>query len=241
MAHAVVPIGRRLLRAMTQQFEFWFDLGSPAAYLAWKRLPRFQWRTGATVACRPMLLGGVFKAQNNASPVTIPAKGKWVLEDLARHARRDGVPFGLPPGFPLNTLALMRIAIGLQMREPARFVRYVDAMYDAIFGRPRDLRDEKVLAEVLAASGFDAPKTLALAADPEVKQALIRNTEEAVARGVFGAPTFFVGERMFWGQDRMDFVAEALATGERSKQNGPAWLAATNEEAARRSAPSLRN
>jgi len=196
---------------MAKRFEFWFDLGSPAAYLAWKRLPRFLQRTGASVAYKPMLLGGVFKAQGNASPVTIPAKGKWLLGDLQRYARRDGVPLGYPPGFPINTLTLMRQAIGLQMRKPERFTAYVDAMYDAIFGRPRDMRDEKLVAETLAAAGFDPAEILALAADAEVKQTLIRNTEAAVARGVFGAPTFFVDGVMFWGQDRMDFVAEALA------------------------------
>jgi len=195
---------------VAQQVEFWFDLGSPAAYLAWKRLPKFSRTTGAGVAHKPMLLGGVFKATGNASPVTIPAKGKWLLADLARAARKDGVPLGYPPGFPINTLALMRAAIGLQLRQPARFAPYVDAMYDAIFGAPRDMRDEKVIAGVLAAAGFTPADIFALAADVEVKQALIRNTEEAVARGVFGAPTFFVGEEMFWGQDRMDAVAEAL-------------------------------
>jgi 2-hydroxychromene-2-carboxylate isomerase len=195
---------------MTQQFEFWFDLGSPAAYLAWKRLPKFLARTGASVVHKPMLLGGVFKATGNASPVTIPAKGKWLLGDLARAARKDGVPLGYPPGFPVNTLALMRAAIGLQMRSPERFAPFVDAMFDAIFGAQRDLRDEKVVGEVFAAAGFAPAEIMALAADPEVKQALIRNTEEAVARGVFGAPTFFVGSEMFWGQDRMDAVAEAL-------------------------------
>ncbi len=196
---------------MSRQLEFWFDLGSPAAYLAWKRLPKFLARTGASVACKPMLLGGVFKAQGNASPVTIPAKGKWLFGDLARYARRDGVPLVFPAEFPINTLALMRGAIGLQMRKPERFAAYVDAIFDALFGQARDLRDEKVVAEVLAGAGFDPAEILALAADPEVKQALIRNTEEAVARGVFGAPTFFVGDEMFWGQDRMEFVAEALA------------------------------
>jgi 2-hydroxychromene-2-carboxylate isomerase len=196
---------------MGKHFEFWFDLGSPAAYLAWKRLPKFLAQTGAGVAHKPMLLGGVFKATGNASPVTIPAKGKWLFADLERTARKDGVPLGYPPGFPVNTLALMRAAIGLQMRRPERFAPFVDAMYDAIFGAPRDLRDEKVVAEALAAAGFAPAEILALAGDPEVKQALIRNTEEAVARGVFGAPTFFVGNEMFWGQDRMDAVAEALA------------------------------
>ncbi len=196
---------------MAKSFEFWFDLGSPAAYLAWKRLPKFAQITGASVAHKPMLLGGVFKATGNASPVTIPAKGKWLLEDLARAARKDGVPLAYGPGFPINTLPLMRAAIGLQMRKPERFAPYVDAMYDAMFGAPSDMRDEKVIAGVLAAAGFAPAEIMALAADAEVKQALIRNTEEAVARGVFGAPTFFVGEEMFWGQDRMDALAEALA------------------------------
>jgi 2-hydroxychromene-2-carboxylate isomerase len=195
---------------MAKSFEFWFDLGSPAAYLAWKRLPRFLAQTGSTVVYKPMLLGGVFKAQGNASPVTIPAKGKWLFGDLARFARRDGVPLAYPPGFPLNTLALMRIAIGLLLRNPSRFAAYVDALYDALFAQALDLRDEQVLAATLSAAGFDPAELLALGSDPEIKQALIKNTEEAVARGVFGAPTFFVGDEMFWGQDRMEFVAEAL-------------------------------
>lgn len=199
------------MSALAKHFEFWFDLGSPAAYLAWKRLPRFLKLTGASVAYKPMLLGGVFKATGNASPVTIPAKGQWILQDLARVARKDGVPLDYGPGFPINTLALMRAAIGLQLRKPERFAPYVDAMYDAIFARPRDMRDENAVAEALTAAGFVPAEVMALAADAEVKQALIRNTEEAVARGVFGAPTFFVGNEMFWGQDRMDAVAEALA------------------------------
>ena len=196
---------------MSKSFEFWFDLGSPAAYLAWKRLPALERRTGATAIHKPMLLGGVFKAQGNASPITIPAKGKWILADLARFARIDGVPLSYGAGFPINTLPLMLGAIGIQLREPARFDAYVDAMFDAMFAKPRDLQDPKVIAEVLKAAGFDAAQSMALAADAEVKQALIRNTEAAVAKGVFGAPTFFVGEAMFWGQDRMDAVAAALA------------------------------
>ena len=194
-----------------KQLEFWFDLGSPAAYLAWKRLPQFLRKTGAGAVHKPMLLGGVFKATGNASPVTIPPKGKWIRADLTRAARKDGVPLSFGPGFPINTLPLMRAAIGLQMRKPGRFAPYVDAMYDAMFAKPRDMRDEKTIAEVLSAAGFAPAEILALTADPEVKQALIKNTEEAVARGVFGAPTFFVGDEMFWGQDRMDAVAEALA------------------------------
>ena len=195
---------------MTKSFEFWFDVGSPAAYLAWKRLPAFEKQTGARAVHKPMLLGGVFKAQGNASPVTIPAKGKWLLHDLDRFAKKDGVPLAYGPGFPINTLPLMRAAIALQMRDPGRYAAYVDAVYDAMFGHPQDMRDPNVIGSVLAKAGFDPAAILALTGDPEVKAALIRNTEEAVAKGVFGAPTFFVGDEMFWGQDRMDQVAEAL-------------------------------
>lgn len=184
-----------------KSFEFWFDVGSPAAYLAWKRLPSFAAANHAAVVHKPMLLGGVFKATGNASPVTIPAKGKWLFADLARAAQRDGVPLGYPPDFPVNTLALMRAAIGLQQKSPERFVAFVDAAFDSIFGIPRkDIRE----------GGFDPDAILALTNDPGIKAALIRNTEEAVSRGVFGAPTFFVGDELFWGQDRMDDVARAL-------------------------------
>ena len=195
---------------MSKSFEFWFDVGSPAAYIAWKRLPAFEKKTGATAIRKPMLLGGVFKATGNASPVTIPAKGKWILADLGRAAKKDGLPLSYGPGFPINTLPMMRAAIGTQMREPARFIQMVDAFYDAMFASPLDLREPAVIGKVLGAAGFDPAKILELTGDPEVKQALIANTDNAVAKGVFGAPTFFVGETLYWGQDRMDEVAEAL-------------------------------
>jgi 2-hydroxychromene-2-carboxylate isomerase len=196
---------------LNRTFEFWFDLGSPAAYIAWKRLPAFEKRTGATAIHKPMLLGGVFKAQGNASPVTIPAKGKWILADLGRAAQKDGIPLSYGPSFPINTLPLMRAVIGTQMRAPARFTALVDALFDAMFATPKDLREPAVIKQVLETAGFDATQMLELTGDPEVKQALIKNTEEAVAKGIFGAPSFIVGGTLFWGQDRMDAVAEALA------------------------------
>lgn len=190
--------------------EFFFDFGSPTAYLAYTQLPRIAAECGAELAWRPMLLGGVFKATGNASPVTVPAKARWMNDDIARWARRHGVRFAFNPHFPINTLMLMRGAAGLQLRCPGDFLRYVDAVYRAMWEEPRNLGDERVLAEVLAAAGFDPQEFAALVADPQVKAALIANTDEAVARGVFGAPTMFVGERMFFGQDRLDFVREAL-------------------------------
>ena len=190
--------------------EFFFDVGSPASYLAWTQLPRLAAETNAVVVWRPMLLGGVFKATGNASPVNVPAKGRWMSDDLQRWARRYGVQFGLNPNFPINTLTLMRGAAGMQMHHPERFLGYVDAIYRAMFETPRNLGDADVLVATLREAGFDPAEFATLVADPEVKAGLIATTEEAVARGVFGAPTFFVGEQMFFGQDRLDFVREAL-------------------------------
>jgi 2-hydroxychromene-2-carboxylate isomerase len=190
--------------------EYFFDVGSPTAYLAWTQLPKIAAETGAEVAWRPMLLGGVFKATGNASPVTVPAKGRWMNDDIARWARRYGVPFAFNPHFPINTLTLMRGAAGLQMRRPADFLRYLDVVERAMWEAPKNLGDPAVLAATLAAAGFDADEFIALVSDPEVKAKLVATTEEAVARGVFGAPTFFVGDAMFFGQDRLDFVREAL-------------------------------
>jgi len=191
--------------------EFFFDVGSPTSYLAFKQLPGLAAACGATVSYRPMLLGGVFKATGNASPVSVPAKGRWMQEDIARWAQRHGVPYAHNPFFPINTLGLMRGAVGLQMRRPADFLRYCDTVFDALWRRQLDLGDQRVLGTTLAAAGFDLSAFVALTSDPEVKTRLIAITDEAVARGVFGAPTMFVGECMYFGQDRLDFVREALA------------------------------
>jgi 2-hydroxychromene-2-carboxylate isomerase len=196
---------------MQKQLEFFFDFGSPTSYLAYTQLPKLATDCGAKLVWRPMLLGGVFKATGNASPVTVPAKGRWMNVDMARWARRYGVTLVMNPHFPINTLTLMRGAVGLQMRQPDDFQRYVDTVYPAMWQTPRNMGDAAVLAETLQGAGFDAAAFAALVNDPEVKAKLVANTEEAVARGVFGAPTVFVGEQMFFGQDRLDFVREALA------------------------------
>ena len=190
--------------------EFFFDFGSPTSYLAHTQLPRMAAEAGAALVYRPMLLGGVFKATGNASPVSVPAKGRWMGDDIARWARRWGVPFAFNPHFPINTLTLMRGAAGLQLRQPEAFGRYADAMFQAMWVAPRNLGDMAELADVLSQASFDPAAFMALVADPEVKARLVADTEEAVARGVFGAPTCFVGEAMFFGQDRLDFVREAL-------------------------------
>ncbi len=196
---------------MVKQVEFFFDFGSPTSYLAYTQLPRIAADCGATLVWRPMLLGGVFKATGNASPAMIPAKGRWMFADIARFAARYGVPFAFNPAFPVNTLTLMRGAVGVQMKDPERFTGYVDAIYRALWVQQRDLGDTEVLADTLGEAGFDPAAFVVLVADPAVKARLIANTEEAIARGAFGAPTMFVGDAMFFGQDRLDFVREALA------------------------------
>jgi len=196
---------------MHKSLEFFFDFGSPTSYLAWTQLPKLAADCGAQLVWKPMLLGGVFKATGNASPVMVPAKGRWMFQDMARWARRYAVPLAMNPHFPINTLTLMRGAVGLQLRRPADFEPYVDTVFRAMWATPCNLGDAEVLAATLQRAGFDAEALLALASDPEVKARLVANTDEAVARGVFGAPTVFVGEQMFFGQDRLDFVREALA------------------------------
>lgn len=193
-----------------KSFEFWFDFGSPAAYLAWTQIPAIEASTGAQALWRPMLLGGVFQATGNHSPATIPAKGRYTFIDFDRFARRYGVPLRYNPHFPISTLLLMRGAVGMQLRDPERFADYCAAMFQAIWVESLDMNDAGVVGQALHRAGFEPQALLALSQEPDVKAALKAATEEAVARGVFGAPTFFVGDQMFWGQDRIDFLKEAL-------------------------------
>lgn len=196
---------------MTKTVEFYFDFGSPAAYLAATQLPHVCADTGAELVWKPLLLGGVFQATGNHSPAEIAPKGSYMTIDLQRFAKRYGVPFVHNPHFPINTLLLMRGATAIQLQQPARFDAYVDAIYHAMWVEPRNLNDPAEVGAVLQAAGFDPAALLAAAGQQEVKDRLKAVTQEAVARGVFGAPTMFVGSDMFWGQDRLDFVREALA------------------------------
>ena len=191
--------------------EFYFDFGSPATYLAWTQLPALCQQAGAELVHKPMLLGGVFQATGNRSPAEVPAKSRYIRRDLELYAARYGVPMRFNPHFPINTLLLMRGATAMQMLDGGvRFGDYCRAMFHAMWVDEKNMGDLAVVGAVLHAAGFDPAELLAQAGQQPVKDRLKAVTEEAVARGVFGAPTMFVGQQMFWGQDRLDWLREAL-------------------------------
>ena len=194
---------------MSKSIDFHYDVGSPTAYLAWTQLPAIAAEAGAELVYRPMLLGGVFKATGNASPVEVPAKGRWMFEDMARFARRYGVALNVNPHFPINTLYLMRGAIA--ELEDGDIDAYNRAMFEAIWVHGKNMNDTVAVGMVLSEAGYDPEAFLERISRDQVKAALKSASEAAVARGVFGAPTMFVGEEMFFGQDRLEFVREALA------------------------------
>lgn len=195
---------------MTKTVEFYFDLGSPTTYLAHTQLAKICADTQSELTYIPMLLGGVFKATGNASPAVIPAKGRYMFQDLDRFAKRYGVQLRFNPHFPINTLILMRAVTGMQMHQPQRFAEFVDCLFRALWVEGRNLNDPQTVAAVLTENGFDPQEIMALTNDESVKAALKENTEAAIKRGVFGAPSMFIGDQLFFGQDRLDFVEEAL-------------------------------
>lgn len=194
------------------QAELLYDFGSPTSYLAFKQMPRIAERTHARLLLTPVLLGGIFKATGNQSPANVPAKAKWMHSDMALWARQHGQVFNQNPHFPINTISLMRGAYWATGK--GKLVEYSHLIFDAMWGEhPRNLGDEQVLRSVLVEAGYDAGDFQQGIADPAVKDALKASTEGAIARGVFGCPTIFVGEQMFFGQDRLAFVEQALEQG----------------------------
>jgi 2-hydroxychromene-2-carboxylate isomerase len=195
---------------MTKTVDFLFDVGSPTTYLAYTQLPQIAADAGATIQWVPILLGAVFKATGNASPAAVPAKGAYMGQDMARFAARYRVPFNRNPFFPINTTTMMRAATALNP-QPDQLRRYLDAVFDAMWVKGLNMGDSVILRETLAQAGLDAETLIARAESDEIKAKLRANTDAAITRGVFGAPTFFVGNEMFFGQDRLEFVAGALS------------------------------
>jgi 2-hydroxychromene-2-carboxylate isomerase len=186
--------------------EFFYDFVSPYSYLASTRVEEVARRTGATLRFRPFLLGGVLKATQNQAPADVPAQYRYLQVDVARWARRLGVPIAFPEKHPFSTVLAMRAALAAERK--GKLVPFTHAAYRAAWVEGRDLTSPEVIAAVGASVGLDGAALVAAA--PDEKAALVAQTEEAVTRGSFGAPTFFVGDELFIGNDRLDFVEEAL-------------------------------
>jgi 2-hydroxychromene-2-carboxylate isomerase len=193
-------------------FEFIFDFGGPNSYLAHKVLPDLCAQTGAEAVYVPILLGGLFKLTNNQAPMMryaeTPAKRDYELLEFNRFIKAHDIPFKMNPNFPINTMLVMRGAVAAQ--RLACFVPYVDTIMAAMWEEGANTGDAAVVRAVLDKAGLDGAALMAACDDPEVKTELIANTEKAAARGAFGVPTFFVGDEIFWGKERLGQVAEAL-------------------------------
>lgn len=185
--------------------DFWYEFASTYSYPAAMRIARMATEAGVGLRWRPFLLGPIFGAQGwTDSPFNIyPVKGRYMWRDLERICADEGLPLALPPyRFPQNGLKAARIALAL---EPGgRIGDFTRAVYSANFAEQTDISNDVVLATILAGLGLDAAETVAAANGPDNKAALKAQTDEAMARGIFGAPSLTVGDELFWGNDRLE-------------------------------------
>lgn len=203
---------------MTLQVEFHFDFGSPNAYLSHCVIPEIERRTGATFAYVPVLLGGVFKLTNNRPPMDQTAgvrnKPEYARIETDRFVRRHGIDkYSWNPDFPVNTLRIMRGAVAAEM--DGWLDRYVAAVFRHMWEEPKKMDEPEVIVSALAEDGIDGAALLERAGDQAVKDRLLANTEASVARGTFGSPTFYVGDEIFFGKDRLGDVEAEIAEASR--------------------------
>ncbi|HVG57062.1 MAG TPA: 2-hydroxychromene-2-carboxylate isomerase [Hyalangium sp.] len=195
---------------MAKTLEFFFDYASPYSYFASAQVEAVAHRTGAELRWRPFLLGAVFKATGNVPPISTANKAAWLIRDVQAWANHLGLPpFRMPESFPINSLKANRL--GLVAAEQGRIVPFSHAAFRAAFADGKDLNDPQVLAELARGAELSPEQALAKSETQEIKDALRRNTDEALERGAFGAPTFFVGDELFFGNDRLMFVESALS------------------------------
>lgn len=194
--------------------QFLFDVGSPNAFLSHLAIPAIEARTGVKFDYQPVLLGGIFKATNNRSPAETLAgvknKREFHAIETQRFLKRFNVkPYVWNPHFPVNTLHLMRAAVAAQI--DGGLEKYVDAAFHHMWVAPKKMDDPEIAIAALTASGIDARALFARAQDADVKARLIANTQEAVDRGAFGSPTFFVGDEMFFGKEQLRDVEDMIS------------------------------
>jgi 2-hydroxychromene-2-carboxylate isomerase len=193
-------------------FKFIFDFGSPKTYLVYKLLPGIEKRTNTKAEYVPVLLGGIFKSTNNVSPIesfkTVPAKGKYDDLDTARFVKKHNIPFNFNSNFPINTLNLMRGAIYAQENEI--FDKYVEVVFKSMWVDNKKMDDLEVIQSVLLENGLPVKEIFEGTQDQEIKDKLIKNTSEAVEKGVFGAPSLLVNNELFFGKETLQDVEELL-------------------------------
>ena len=194
-----------------KQVEFYFDLGSPYSYLGFYQIQKIAKQNQAQVIWKPVLLGGIFKATGNSSPMVVPAKASYSMIDMGRWSKLWNIPIQMNPYFPINTLNLMRVITAVQLYQAEKFLTVLNALFDAMFGHPRNLNDINELISLFQSLGFSTEQVQTWLSDEQVKAQLKNITEEAIGRGVFGAPTWFIGNEMFWGVDHLHFVEMELA------------------------------
>ena len=193
-----------------KRIEFFYDYASTYSYLVHREVERLAEDRGAELVFRPMVLGFVFKATGNSMPAAVPAKAAYMTHDVRRWSRHYGLPFKMPSVFPVNTIRALRAAVAAL--EEAEFLAFHHGLMTGYWSQDRDIGDAEVLAAIATEAGLDGSELLRRSEDPAVKDRLRQYTDEAVSRGAFGAPTFFVGDEMFWGNDRLPFVGEALGS-----------------------------
>ncbi len=192
--------------------ELFFDLSSPYSYLAATQVEAVARRAQAKTRWVPMVLGAVFQSAGSVMPMSVPAKAQWMMSDLARWAAYYKVPFTMPDVFPLNAMTTHRaILVAARDAGEAQGKALAMAAFSALWGEGRDVSQGEVISDLASELGLDGDAIVAATQDADIKAQLRKNTEEAVARGAFGAPTIFVGESMFWGNDRLHFVEAAAA------------------------------
>lgn len=191
---------------MPEPIRFFYDIVCPYAYLASTQIDRLRSETGAEVVYQPMLLGGVFQALGVSAPTMPPPKARHNLLDMHRWAEHFDVPLTMPPTHPRRTVQAMRVLVAAENDR----AHATDLLFHAYWATGEDIADPQVLRRVLTAGGLDGDALVAQSTEESTKTALRTRTDEAVALGVFGAPSFVVGDLLFWGQDRLQFVIDAV-------------------------------
>ncbi len=202
---------------MPATLDFFYDLGSPYSYLASTQLAGVRARTGGQVRLLPITLGGVRKQLGTNMPSA--AQLQYMSRDVDRWARKYGVPMAIPTSFPTKTITALRACVAAELEGKGEAAMH--ALFKAYWAEDQDINEPAVIVAALEKAGLDGARLVKRAADDDVKQGLFANTALALDRGVFGVPMMFVGERSFWGNDRLEFAEQALREAHQREMEGP--------------------